>query len=413
VVVAVGDELLLGRTVDTNGAWLGRALAELGVPVLRKATVGDDDGAIRTALDAALRDADVVILSGGLGPTEDDRTRDAVAGHLGLPLEMDEEILAALTDRYLKRGYEALPPANRRQAQVPRGARVLANPVGTAPGLVLDVGGSLVALLPGVPRELKALFPAVADQIRRALGPRLRPVRLTTVHTTGIPESVLAPRVDEALQGAPHPLEVAFLPDLVGVDVRLTVRDLPLEEADAILAEGRRLLDPVVAPYLVPGASGDMAVAVLEALQARGWTLGLAESCTGGLVAKRLTDVPGASSVVAGGVVAYSNEAKEDLLGVPPELIRDPGAVSEPVALAMARGAVRVFRAPCGIGITGVAGPGGGSPDKPVGTVFIAVVAGKAEAVEKSVFPGDRDGVRIRAAQSALALLHRLAETGA
>ncbi len=409
VIVAVGDELLLGRTVDTNGAWLAAQLSELGVPVVRKATVGDDRDAIRDALQHGLEDAAVVVFSGGLGPTEDDRTRDAVASALGLELQLDPEVLEALTERYKKRGYDILPPANRKQAMVPRGAVALANPAGTAPGLVLRTGGKLVALLPGVPRELKALFPAVADHVRQHLGDDLHPVHVATLHTTGIPESVLAPRVEEVMAGAPPEVEVAFLPDLTGVDVRLTVRDRSAREASAALEAARRALRPVVEQYLVPDESGDAARAVLSRLGERRWTLGLAESCTGGLVAKRLTDVPGSSAVLRGGVVAYANEAKTGLLGVDDVLIRSQGAVSEAVARAMARGAARVFESQCGIGITGVAGPGGGTDEKPVGTVFLAVAVPGGEVAEHHVFPGDREAVRVRAAQAALALLLRTA----
>lgn len=410
VVVAVGDELLLGRTVDTNGAWLGRELAALGAPVLRKATVGDTDQAIREALSQGLADADIVVVSGGLGPTEDDRTRSAVAAELGLALEVDGAVLEALTDRYLRRGYRELPPANRRQALVPAGATVLANPVGTAPGLVMRPRDRLVALLPGVPRELKALFPGVAEAIREAFRPRLRAVHLVTIHTTGIPESVLAPRVEEAMVAAPAGVEVAYLPDLTGVDVRLTVRDRAGAEAQRDLAAAARLLDPVVSPYRVNAPSGDVAEAVMEALRSRGWMLGLGESCTGGLVAKRLTDIPGSSAVLAGGVVAYSNEAKTSLLGVPAEMIRTHGAVSEPVARALAEGAARAFGSHCGVGVTGVAGPGGGTEAKPVGTVHLAASVGETTRVAKEVFAGDREAVRIRAAQAALTLLLRTVE---
>lgn len=410
VLVAVGEELLLGRTVDTNGAWLGERLAELGAPVTEKATVGDVDASIREALRRGVERGRIVVFSGGLGPTEDDRTRAAVAEELGLPLELDEEILEALTARYRARGYQELPPANRKQALVPRGATPLPNPVGTAPGLLLRPGGALVALLPGVPRELKALFPAVAEEIRRAFGDALRPVHIRTLHTTGIPESVLAPRVEEAMAEAPEGVEVAYLPDLTGVDLRLTVRDRSPEEADAALSRAEELLEPVVGDHRIPGESGELARAVLDALEARGWMLGLGESCTGGLVAKRLTDLPGASTVVAGGVVAYANAAKEELLGVSARELEAHGAVSAEVARALALGAARAFRVHCGVGITGVAGPGGGTVEKPVGTIYLAASVGKRAEVEHHFFPGDREAIRIRSAQAALALLLRLVE---
>ncbi|MEJ2541933.1 MAG: CinA family nicotinamide mononucleotide deamidase-related protein [Gemmatimonadota bacterium] len=396
-LVTVGEELLLGRTVDTNAAWLSDRLASLGAPVVRRFTVGDDEDAIREALDRAMGHADVVVTSGGLGPTSDDLTRDAVAARLERSLKVDPRILDRLAGRFRARGYEELPPANRRQAQVPEGATVLDNPVGTAPGLVLeDPNGRLIALLPGVPRELQALFPGVEKEIRRRHGDRLRPVCIRTLHTSGVPESVLAPQVESVMADVAG-VEVAFLPDLEGVDIRLTVRDVDSAAAAS-----------VVDPHRIAG-SGDVVKEVLTLLESRGWTLGLGESCTGGLVARRITDVPGASAVLRGGVVAYANQAKIRLLGVPEELLVAHGAVSESVARAMAVGAARAFDAHCGVGITGVAGPGGGSKEKPVGTVHLAASVGDRVVAERWLFPSDRESVRVRSAQAALLLLLRLA----
>lgn len=408
--MTVGDELLLGRTVDTNAAWLSERLARLGAPVVRRYTVGDDDEAIRDAVRAALVDAEVVLTSGGLGPTSDDRTRDAVAAALGRGLAVDPEILDRLTERFRARGYDALPPANRRQAQVPEGGVALPNPVGTAPGLLLEEDGRVIGLLPGVPRELRAVFPGIEDELRARYRDRLRPVVLRTLHTSGIPESVLAPRVEAALEGYDG-VEVAFLPDLVGVDVRLTVRGAGALDAARALDGAEERLGPVVEAHRIPG-SGDVAREVLSLLAGQGRTLGLAESCTGGLVAQRITDVPGASAVFLGGIVSYSNGAKMRHLGVEAKLLEAHGAVSRPVAMAMARGAVRAFGANCGVGITGVAGPGGGSPEKPVGTVHVAVVVDDRSAAEEWHFPEDREAVRIRSAQAALLLLLRTAGRG-
>jgi nicotinamide-nucleotide amidase len=279
--------------------------------------------------------------------------------------------------------------------------------VGTAPGLLLPHEGRLVALLPGVPRELRALFPGVEAEVRNRYPDRLRPVHLRTVYTSGVPESVLAPQVDTALEGV-HGVEVAFLPELTGVDIRLTVRGTDAERARQALDEAEARLGPLVEEHRI-GGSGDVAQEVVGLLTGRGWTLALGESCTGGLAARRITDVPGASAVLLGGIVAYSNEAKVRHLGVDPSILESHGAVSRPVALAMAHGAARAFSATCGVGITGVAGPGGGSPDKPVGTVHVAaVVDGRAEA-RVWHFPEDREAVRIRSAQAALVLLLRLA----
>jgi nicotinamide-nucleotide amidase len=405
-LVTVGEELLLGRTVDTNAAWVSGRLADLGAPVIRRFTVGDEDTAIAEALRRALDCAEIVVTSGGLGPTSDDRTREAVAGSLGRRLLLDRELLARLEERFRHRGYDELPPANRSQAEVPEGSTALPNPVGTAPGLVLTQEGRMVILLPGVPRELQALFHAVEDRIRDAFGPRLRPVRIRTLHTTGIPESVLAPRVEKAMEGVSD-IEVAFLPDLEGVDVRFTARDRDEDTAEAALDAAEERLAPVLGEYRVPG-SGDVAREVVEVLTRRGWTLGLGESCTGGLVARRITDVPGASTVLLGGVVAYANPAKVRYLGVPEEVLAERGAVSAEVARAMASGAARAFEADCGVGITGVAGPGGGTPDKPVGTVHVAASVGGRVQTEAWRFSGDREAVRIRSAQAALTLLLRM-----
>jgi nicotinamide-nucleotide amidase len=406
-VVTVGDELLLGRTVDGNAAWLGRRLAELGAPVAFGIRAPDDDRAIAEAVDEALARAPLVVVTGGLGPTDDDRTRSAVAGLLGAPLELDGDLLRGLEARFRALDMTTLPDANRRQAMVPRGAHVLENPAGTAPGLAMDArSGRLVLLLPGPPRELAAVFPAAEKVIRARFGPRLRPVHVRTLHTTGIAESVLAPRVEEAL-GDDREVEAAFLPDLTGVDVRLTVRGEPSAAvAQARLDRAEDVLSPVLGRHRFRASeTGDLVEAVATALLERGWTVGVAESCTGGLVGQRLTALPGASRYFVGGVVAYDDSVKSGILGVPEASLHEHGAVSGPVAIALAEGAARTLGTDCGVGVTGIAGPTGGSETKPVGTVWFGIVApGVTRAVERR-FVGDRSAVRIRAAQAALALL--------
>jgi len=406
-LVTVGDELLLGDTVDGNAAWLGRALAELGLRVVHRTTVGDDPAAIRAALQDEAARADVVLVTGGLGPTEDDRTREALAQAAGVALRTDPEIVAALEERYRARGYERLPPTNLRQAEVPEGARALANAYGTAPGLALEVGEALLVALPGVPREMRGLF---EDHVRPLLASRfegrLTPVHVRRVHTTGIPESVLAERVEAALEGLEAAIraavEVAYLPDLRGVDLRLTARGAR-KQAEAALEAVEEALADVVAPYRFDDPEGDLAGALGERLRARGLRLATAESCTGGLVGRHITDVPGSSTWYAGGVIAYANRAKTVLLGVPEQLIEAHGAVSEPVARAMAEGALRTLETDVAVAVTGVAGPGGGTPAKPVGTVWLAVAdrwGGGDARLER--FAGDREAVRERAAQAAL-----------
>ncbi len=410
-LVTVGDELLLGQTVDTNAAWLGRELGTLGIPVVRRHTVGDISSEIQAAVADALTVADLVVVTGGLGPTPDDLTRDAVAELFGLPLLDDAEVLESLRARVRERGAAELPEPNRRVAQVPAGALKLTNPFGTAPGLAMERDGALVVLLPGVPRELKGIY--AGDLRRLALerfSGRLSPVHVRVVRTTGIPESVLAQRVAERLPEGTGPVRLAFLPDLRGVDLRFQATDMTAADAEGLFDALVGTLEDVLAPWRFDAPSGDLAEAVSLALRSRGMRLAVAESCTGGLITKRLTDLPGASDILAGGVVAYANKVKMGVLGVGEEELGRHGAVSKAVAAAMAREVARVLGADAGIGVTGVAGPEGGTPEKPVGTVWYAVAADGRVETRCERFPGDREAVRERAAQAALFLLLRALE---
>jgi nicotinamide-nucleotide amidase len=412
VVVTVGDELLLGRTVDGNAAWLGRELSDLGIPVLRRATVGDEDGAIQRAVSDALASAELVVVTGGLGPTRDDRTREAVAALFGAALHVDPDLMRALEARFRARGYDRLPATNVTQAQVPEGAVVLANPQGTAPGLALAREGRWVVLLPGVPREMKAIF---AGDLRRLIethfGARLRPVHHRTIHTTGIPESALAERIEQLLPADRGPVSLAYLPDVTGVDLRFTALDVPTrQEAERWFDDIERAVEPAVAAYRYRADSGDLVESLAKLLRDSGRKLAVAESCTGGLIAKRLTDRAGSSAYFVGGVVAYADEAKVEALGVRRETLAAHGAVSEAVAREMAEGVALRFRAETSVAVTGIAGPDGGTAEKPVGTVWYASRIGEASEARREVFGGDRAQVRERSAQAALALLHRMLE---
>jgi nicotinamide-nucleotide amidase len=406
-LLSVGDELLLGQTIDTNAAWLGRRLSDLGIPLQVHFSVADDAREIRVALDRALEASELVVATGGLGPTQDDLTLATVAEALGRHLREDPSLLAELEARFLRRGFDHLPPTNRTQALVPEGGTALPNALGTAPGIWLEFEGKPVVLLPGVPREMKALFDGqVGPLIRRRFGARLAPPVHRVIRTTGISESVLAERVEQVLPPDPGPASVAFLPDISGVDLRLTVRGMTDRlEAEMILDDLEARLAPLVERYRYSSPSGDLAEAVGAILEGRRMTLAVAESCTGGLLAKRLTDHAGSSAWFRGGVVAYHNDIKESMLGVPPEVLQSAGAVSREVAEAMALGVAGRLGASAGIGITGVAGPGGGTEEKPVGTVWYAASLEGRVRARQELFPGDREMVRVRSAQAALSLL--------
>jgi len=413
-ICTIGDELLLGYTIDTNGAHLARELAALGVSVVRRTTVGDGADEIATAVRDALDRTGAVITTGGLGPTADDLTKPAIAELFGRGMRMDEEYLAALEQRWLARVGRAMPASNRQQAMLPEGARTLVNRHGTAPGVWLEDGrGRWVAMLPGVPREMRGmladeLLPLLRER-RRAAAPDADPpvVRARTLRTTSVAESALADRLGDLARGVDG-LSLAYLPGREGTDLRLVARDRPAADADAALAAAAARVRERVGEFVYGDDDTDLAAVVLDACRRRGLTIAVGESCTGGLLGARLTSVPGSSDVVLGGVIAYSNAVKTAELDVPDAVIAEHGAVSEPVARQMAAGARARLGAAVGVGITGVAGPGGGTPEKPVGTVWVAVdVEGAEPRAVRNPFVGDRDEIRFRAAQFALDLVRR------
>ncbi len=404
-LLTIGNELLLGQVVDTNSAELARTLSEAGLQVRHRSTVGDDAESIASEVSQALERSGAVITTGGLGPTRDDVTRPAVANLLGLPLAFSDEVWGHIVERYRFFG-RAPAESNRVQAQVPRGATILRNRWGTAPGLWIDVEhptGGFVVMLPGVPHEMRMLT-------EHELLPRLKSratgtvVRSRTLRTFGVAESTLAEAVGP-IEPEIAPLTLAYLPSSDGVDLRLTAWHLSAADAETRLNDAISLLRDRVGRAAYGEDDTDLAAVVLDAARRRGVTLAVAESCTGGLVGGRLTAVPGASDVFLGGVVAYADAVKANALGVPPALLQQEGAVSEPVARAMAEGVRRNFGAGLSVSITGIAGPSGGSSAKPVGTVWFAAADAEETAAVKMVFGGGRAEVRARAAQAALRLL--------
>jgi nicotinamide-nucleotide amidase len=368
--------------------------------------VADRPEAIRAAVAESLQRTGFVITTGGLGPTRDDMTKPLVAAIFGKPLKLDETVLRSLEERFRRLG-RTMPALNRTQAEVPEGATVLPNPRGTAPGLwVEDGAGRVVVMLPGVPSEMRGLLAEeVLPRISQRSGGTV--VRSRTVRTTGIAESALAERVG-AIEEDIAPLTLAYLPSTEGVDLRVTAWGLAVEDADRRLAAAIATLRDRAGDHGYGDDGTDLAAVVLEGLRARKARLVVAESCTGGLLGGRITAVPGASDVFIGGVVAYDNVVKSGMLDVAPELLERHGAVSEEVVSAMAHGVQRQFAVDAALAITGIAGPSGGTADKPVGTVWMAARLGTQARALKRIFPGERGEIRARAAQAALDLLRRL-----
>jgi nicotinamide-nucleotide amidase len=406
-VVTIGDELLLGFTVDTNAAHLARELASIGLHIVQRTTVGDESAQIARVVGEALERTGAVITTGGLGPTSDDLTKQSIATLFGRGMRLDEEHLAWMDERWRKRFNRPLPQTNRQQAMIPEGATKLENRHGSAPGIWLeDERGRWVAMLPGVPREMRGML---ADTLLPKLRSRATSgtvVRSRTLRTTAIAESSLAEHI-EGMAGEPLGVSLAYLPSVAGVDLRLTVRDVPAAEADEMLSRAATRLREIVGKWTYGEDDDDLAAIVLDLCRERALTIGVAESCTGGLLGGRLTAIPGSSAVVRGGVIAYHNDIKVERAGVDPSILAKRGAVSEEVVREMAVGARRYTRSDIGLSITGIAGPDGGTTEKPVGTVWIAAdVEGDVRTQQLRLW-GNREEVRARAAQWTLELLRQ------
>jgi competence/damage-inducible protein CinA-like protein len=405
-IIAVGSEMLTPLRVDSNSLFITERLNEIGIDVRLKFVAGDDVDELAELIRGIVAWADVVVSTGGLGPTADDITRDAVSRALEIPLELDESIVERIRERFARRGM-TMPVINRRQGMVPKGAIVLPNPNGTAPGLWLEHGRATILLLPGPPREMKPILEGV---IHERLAPRTGGAGLfrRVLKITGRTESDVDSRAQPVYQGwlsQAVPISTTILAVLGQIELHLTARASSRAEGEAALDRAVGEVQAVLGDsvYSVDGRSLEMIVG--ELLKMREMMIAVAESCTGGLLASRLTDVPGSSAYVDRGVVCYSNRSKVETLGIPETLIAEHGAVSEPVAQAMAEAVRRQAGSSAAVGITGIAGPGGGTPEKPVGTVAIAVSAAGESCVRTFQFIGGREQVKFQATQAALNLL--------
>ena len=409
--MAIGSEMLTPSKVDTNSLHITEQLNRLGVDVIAKAVVGDSRDELAHIISALLGRVDLLILCGGLGPTDDDVTREAVAVALDRPLAEDEAITARLRERFKARGFAMpMPETNRRQAMVPAGAAVIQNTKGSAPGLWIDHDAKSVVLLPGPPRELKPMLAALIEGRLRERSPG-EPLVRRVIRIAGRIESdvdqLLQPLYREWAAGAPA-IAATILAQPGAIELHLSAQASSQDVVDRALESAVQRVVDTIGADVYSTDSRKLEQVVGELLVVKGLHVAAAESCTGGLITSRLTDVPGSSRYVDQSVITYSNEAKTELLGVPTDVLQAHGAVSEPVALAMADGIRVRAGADVGIGVTGIAGPTGGTPDKPVGMVVVAVVTANERRCRTFRFFGDREQVKFQASQSALDMVRRL-----
>ena len=398
-IIAVGSEMLTPDKIDTNSLFLTEELNKLGIEIVRKTVVGDDRALLLEAFRDAVNRVPLTIASGGLGPTEDDLTRETVAELLGRRLVRNDAIVRAIEARFRSFG-RVMPDTNIRQAMVPEGAEPLDNPRGTAPGLWLEDRDRTIALLPGPPRELKPMF---REQVLPRLRLRISSVRMyhRELRVTGLGESHVDSLAGPIYTRYPE-VQTTVLASPGEVQIHLRVWTADSAHADALFADIERGLDLALTDRIFSRDSSPLEEVVAQELLKQNATIASAESCTGGLFAERLTTIAGSSAYFLGGVVCYSNEMKTAWADVPPEMIATKGAVSAEVAVALADGIRRRVGSTLGIGITGIAGPGGGSEEKPVGTVHIALASATAMRDRALRFPGDREMIRMQASQAAL-----------
>ena len=395
-LITIGNELLSGFTVNTNASWIGLELGKIGIEITVHHTIQDNKRDIIFELEKLSKKASAVIVTGGLGPTHDDVTASAFYSYFDDSPVFDEEYWNDLTDRFSKINYK-IPDVNRNQAMKPQKGEVIQNELGSARGLYFKKGGCHIFALPGVPKEMKAMIndsviPILKDQVTNPLITR-------TIRTTGIPESALAEKINEKIKIDYSQCSVAFLPKLTGVDIRLSCRNIK------IIQDIEEILTRVIEKYVYGYDNVSLEEVVGNRLRELGLTLATAESCTGGLLGHRITGVSGSSDYYLGGVVSYNNKAKMELLGVKKQTLEKFGSVSEETVREMAQGVKSLFKTDLGISISGIAGPTGGSPEKPVGLIYIGLSSEKEVTIKKFNFFRDRDSNKRISSQVALNMI--------
>ena len=395
-LITIGNELLSGFTVNTNASWIGLELGKIGIEITVHHTIQDNKSEIILELEKLSKKTSAVIVTGGLGPTHDDVTASAFYSYFDDSPVFDEEYWNDLTDRFSKINYK-IPDVNRNQAMKPQKGEVIQNELGSARGLYFKKGSCHIFALPGVPKEMKAMIndsviPILKDQVTNPLITR-------TIRTTGIPESALAEKINEKINIDYSQCSVAFLPKLTGVDIRLSCRNIK------IIQDMEEILTPVIEKYVYGYDDVSLEEVVGNRLRELGLTLATAESCTGGLLGHRITGVSGSSDYYLGGVVSYNNKAKMELLGVKKQTLEKFGSVSEETVREMAQGVKSLFKTDLGISISGIAGPTGGSPEKPVGLIYIGLSSEKEVTIKKFNFFRDRDSNKRISSQVALNMI--------
>ncbi|MBW8041117.1 MAG: competence/damage-inducible protein A [Planctomycetes bacterium] len=401
-IISIGNELLNGQTIDTNVSWLSGKLLSIGIPSVSSYTIGDDIDSIIRSFNLASSDADIVIATGGLGPTDDDLTRQAFAKFLGTELQLQNELLEKIQNFFTSRNRQ-MSSKNKIQAYIPAGAKALANNLGTAPGIMAEAKGKLFIALPGVPSEMKQMFEeSVLAELRRLAGRQAVVVRKLKCFGTG--ESNIAELLGDIMQRGRNPLiNCTVRHGVITLHIIATAEDK--DQGQQIVEKDEKSLRNKLGELVYGTEEQTLAEVVGERLAKKKQTIAVAESCTGGGLAKLLTDIPGASRYFTCGWITYSNSAKTSEIGVPADLIEKHGAVSEQVAQAMARGARKKAGTTFAIGVTGIAGPSGANEQKPIGLVYICVDSDSGCVTERFIFHHDRDSIRLRAAQTALNML--------
>ena len=395
IIISIGDEVLIGQVVNTNAAWLGKELLAIGIPAIRVVTVADNEKEILKEFKRSVKDADVIVVTGGLGPTHDDITVKTVAKFFKSRYVLNEKVLKHVKSIFARRNIK-MPAANIGQALVPDVARVLENKTGTAPGLLIDKGGKVFCVMPGVPYEMKyisqkGLFPYLNKKYKKKI---TRVIKQKTLHTIGIGESVLAERIGDITKivrkGKDHEVKLAFLPSNYEVRLRITAIANNQSKAIKLIGDAEKLLREKAGKYIYSSDESPIEKTVGVMLKKKDLTIAVAESCTGGLIASKLTDIGGSADYVMDAIVAYSNEAKRRLLGVKAKTLKAYGAVSKKVAEEMAAGIRKRSKTDIGISVTGIAGPTGARPGKPIGYVWIGYSDSKNTFARDFIFTKDR-----------------------